>query len=95
MIRRKPLLVMLFVIAAAVLLQGIGITYADTGTAGERLVHPYAIRDPKIDQNLSRAQRARVQKEAVIKKRHASKKFVRDYAEGKAASDSKGKGVAK
>ncbi len=94
MIGRNPFLLMLFVIAAAVLLQGIGVTYADTGTAGDRQLHPYAIRDPNVDPNLSHRQRARVQRDAAANKRHAAKKFVRDFAE-KAASDAKNKGGAK
>ncbi len=94
MIRCKPLLVTIFVMAAAVLLQGIGVTYADTGAGGERQLHPYAIRDPNVNQNLSHAQRARVQRDAAAQKRHTAKKFVRDFAEGKVGTD-RNKGVAK
>ncbi len=95
MIRRNPLLMMLFVMAAALLLQSIGVTYADTGTAGERQLHPYAIRDPNVDPNLTRTQRARVQRDAAAQKRHTAKKFVKDFAEGKVGTDAKNKGGAK
>ncbi len=95
MIRRNPMLVMLFVMAAAILLQGIGVTYADTGATGERQLHPYAIRDPNVDPNMSHRQRARMQRDAAAQKRHTAKKFVKDFAEGKVGTDAKNKGGAK
>ncbi len=97
MTRRKPLLFVLFVMAAGIFLQGISVAHADTDTKGEQRMHPHAIRDPRVDSNLTPAQRARLQRDASVKRRHAVKQLIHDVAEGKqpAASDHREQGVAK
>ena len=83
-----------FVVAVTTLLWGIDVTTVRAETTPADPLHPYAIRDPKVDPNLSPAQRARVQRDAAATKRKAARKFVKDVAEGKqpAASDKKDTG---
>ncbi len=50
----------------------------------------YKIRDPKVDQKLTTAQRARVQRDSVFKKRQENKKYIQDIMSGKQPTPSGG-----
>lgn len=92
--RCKTLLVLPFIMAVtALFLGGINVTAAGADQSNK---HPknaaeyHAIRDPKIDPNLSPAQRARVQRDAAIKNRENSRKFIQNVIAGKESSSSQG-----
>jgi len=48
----------------------------------------HSIRDPKVDPNLSPAQRARVQRDAAIKNRDNTRKFIQNIMAGKEPASS-------
>ena len=90
----KPLLLLPFILAvAALFLGGINVTSAGADQSGR---HPknaaeyHAIRDPKVDPNLSPAQRARVQRDAAIKNRENTRKFIQNIMAGKESASSQG-----
>jgi hypothetical protein len=81
---------------AAVTALGINVTCAAANASDEAKPknshEAYAIRDPKVDPNMHPAERARVQREAVIKKRQDVRKFVQKMIEGEqGAAPGKGK----
>jgi hypothetical protein len=92
--RGKSLLLLPFIMAVtALFLGGINVTSAGADQSGKhpKNAHEYhAIRDPKIDQNLSPAQRARVQRDAAIKNRENSRKFMQNVMAGKESASSQG-----
>jgi hypothetical protein len=91
-LKLAPLLV-----AITTLLWGVNVTgvRADTTEADRR--PPHAIRDPKVDPNLTPAQRARVTRKAEFKKKQDVRKYVKDVVEGEqsAPPGNRGKGGAK
>ena len=92
--RWKPLLVLPFIMAVTALFLG-GINVTSVG-ADQSKKHPknaaeyHAIRDPKVDPNLSPAQRARVQRDAAIKNRENTRKFIQNIMAGKESASSQG-----
>ena len=90
----KPLLYLPFVIAEIALFWGgIDVTRAgaDQSEKQPKNSHEYhAIRDPKVDPNLSPAQRARVQRDAAIKNRDNTRKFIQNIMAGKDPASSQG-----
>jgi hypothetical protein len=89
----------LVIAAMALLLMGIDVTSAAANSSEAKQKNSQAdkpknthdlhkIRDPKVDSTLSPKQRARMQRDAAIKKRQDSKKFVQDVAEGKQPASS-------
>jgi hypothetical protein len=85
-------------IAVTALSWGFDVTAANADTSAQGQPNAiFAIRDPKVDPNLSPKQRAQVQRDAFIKQRKETRKFIKDMAEGKkpAASEKSDKGVAK
>lgn len=92
--RCKPLLSLPVIMAVIALFFG-GINVTGAG-ADQSHKHPknsreyHSIRDPKIDPNLSPAQRARVQRDAAIKNRENTRKFIQNVTAGKESSSSQG-----
>ena len=96
--RCKFFLSLPFVMAlTALFLGGINVTSAGADQSNKHHAknsHEYhAIRDPKIDPNLSPANRARVQRDASIKNRQNARKFIQSVVEGKDAASSQGWGA--
>jgi hypothetical protein len=92
-----PLARMLFVATATVLVWGSGVSHAERVFSAADRLHPDAIRDQKVDRNLSPAARARLQRAAAIKKKKDTQKFIQELvqADQPAASPKTGKGGAK
>ncbi len=92
--RCKSLLLLPFIMAVTALFWG-GINVTSAG-ADQSEKHPknsheyHAIRDPKIDPNLSPKERARVQRDAAIKNRENSRKFMQNVMAGKESASSQG-----
>jgi hypothetical protein len=92
--RCKPLLLLPFIMAVtAHFWGGINVTCAgaDQSEKQPKNAHEYhAIRDPKVNANLSPAERARVQRDAAIKNRDNTRKFIQDIMAGKEPASSQG-----
>jgi hypothetical protein len=90
--RCKRLLFLPFVLAVAALFWGgINVTCAGADQGADQKdkhhaknSHEYhAIRDPRVDSNLTPKQRARVQRETAIKNRADARMFIQNVMEGK------------
>jgi hypothetical protein len=83
--RCKSLLFLSFVMAVtALFLGGINVTSAGANSSEPKNSYEYhAIRDQKVDPNLHPAHRARLQREAAIKNRENTRKFIKDVMAGK------------
>jgi hypothetical protein len=95
--RCKPLLSLPLVIAVIGLFWGgINVTSAGADQSEKQLkdiknAHEYhAIRDTKVDPKLSPKERARVQRDAAIKNRENSRKFIQNIIAGKESASSQG-----
>ena len=95
--RCKPLLSLPFIMAVTALFWGgINVTCAGADQSEKqpknaKNAHEYhAIRDPKVDPKLSPEQRARVQRDAAIKNRDNSRKFIQNVMAGKESASSQG-----
>jgi hypothetical protein len=91
----RRLLFLPFVLAVAALFWGgINVTCAGADQKEKKNAknsHEYhAIRDPRVDQNLTPKQRARVQRDAAIKNRADARMFIQNIMEGKQAASSEG-----
>jgi len=95
--RCKTLLSLPFIMAVTALFWGgINVTCAGADQSEKQLkdaknAHEYhAIRDPKLDPNLSPKERARVQRDASIKNRDNARKVMQNIMTGKEPASSQG-----
>ena len=96
---RKYLLLASVVIAVtALLLLGTGVRSAAADPVDKKAANAheaYRIRDPKVDPKMSPVQRARIQRDAEVKKRQDTRKFINDVMAGKVKALGNKEGGAK